>query len=470
MLRSAGVYSAHFKHAIGEADADCENYFPRSLQYAVYTTGRSGADTQDSFSLYFDMSATGPQLGVWLPSSKNTGEWSGAIRLLANHTNRLLTRRSLFDGRLVVFPFQSGQWELQAEGIVNDDYLSRIDLGPATLERGLNLFDATRSPSRRIGPSGRVQLGSTVWAVTRDALFPTLAPLANTACREIHEYGGWHMCLLDLPVEATDETMRWLRTWLGRDVRAPRAKAWIESPFAIRIRGNGTMMLPRTDSIRFASNRPVDFDVSSLANGRELALGRASRNAEWKMPEIGIWKLRVDGYESLHFEVCDEIRVRPLPIAAVLENGRPIDLFRLNETFAELARAGESALGVQLVFASQAVAGLVSIDGKTSIGLDSISLVAAAGTHISAKNFGRALWPLTSANHFDKPEWTGASPISLPMRWLEQFARRDGRGPVRLSTSTLSSNPDLERLRSLTWDTQFAVHVRALARAIKESS
>lgn len=468
VLRAGSVYAAHFKHVIGQADPDCENYFASAFQYSglrrVVSPANEGRDTSDTFDLYFDFAPSGAQLGVWLPSSRETGNWTGGIRLTAEHTNRLMVATLLSEGRLVGFPFGSGQWELQAEGEVSDDYISRLELGPGTLERGLNLFDATRSPGRRIGPSARIPLGSALWVITRDARFAWTPPIRDVICREKAVHGGWHILIIELPSEASDAEMEKIGRWLGRDVREPRPRVWIERPYPLRVRSNGTIVLPAAAMVEFRSSRVVDFELTPDDRAQTLVLDRGATCAEWSSAEAGRWTLRADGVDTLNFELSAQPTRRPRPITAVLDNGLVCDVFELNREFAELARAGVLESRVHVSWVTPSISKIARISDGATIGETSTEVLARPGTRISFQNLGSASWPEPE----DESAATNAEPFAPSVmqlaRWLRAHARHDARGPVRLDVDFAGSGSSLARL---TWDAPFAVHVRALARALR---
>lgn len=470
-LRAGSKYAAYFAHVSGQADPNCENYFAGSFQYSglrrIGPPEAEDRDTSDTFDVYFDSTPSGLHLGLWFPTARRLGEWTGSIRLRAENTNRLFPMRLLSDGRLVTFPLGTGQWELNSEGEISDEYLSRLELGPGSLERGLNLFDATRSPGRRIGPSGRIPLGGAVWAVTRDSAFGFAAPERLVRCSEIGADGGWHVFSIELPSEASDSERKAIGNWLSRDIREARAKVWIERPYPLRIRSNGTTVLPPSSTVEFRSDRVVDFEITPADRSGVIRLDRGAKRTEWRPPGPGGWTLRADGLDSLQFEIAALSSERPRPITAVVPGGPPCDLFELTEVFSRLSCSGVRQIQVQLSWLTESIATLASISGCALPDVRVVDLTAAPGTEISFQNLGRAWWVPENPVSEHEPGQTLTDGRVALARWLAAYARRDGSGDVRFDEpGLLPSQPPFERLKSLTWDSRFSVHVRALAKSL----
>jgi Competence protein CoiA-like family len=186
ILKSGMKNAAHFAHAKGEAAPDCEDYFPSAFVYrgrrSTWETLETTERPADSLDLYIEVLATGPRLLLWVPPVENEVAWGGVLQITTQRLTRSLTARHLQRGQFVSFDLVDSTWTVSIDGDVPEDYLSRIDVGPGSLETELNLFDATHSPGRKLGAAAAVRLGDAVWLVTRNPPTPTATANSPATC------------------------------------------------------------------------------------------------------------------------------------------------------------------------------------------------------------------------------------------------------------------------------------------------
>jgi hypothetical protein len=365
----------HFAHAKGEADPDCEDYFPRLIPFTGRRSGASDGNEQlradTSTDLYFDLDASGPTLYVWLPKSRETKSWTGAIGLEAHRVSRRLTSQHLRDGQLISFPLADGQWRISTIGQVSEDYESRLVLGANSLESGLNIFDATHSPGRRVGPSTPLRLGNAVWVVTRHQSFPA-GGVGTGALPEIRaSRGGWHVFYIMLPDAASTAEASGLAKWLQRSIRPAQAKVWIKAPWATGYTPEGIPVLPLLPAgLQIEADRVLDIEIREQSTQRLSARAEQTRTLRWDDPNPGRWVIVVNEQPFSMFDLLLEPPVAGPAVAAITADGKSLDLFAAQNIIGADESSGTQQFR-SITWSAESIAPVISLDRRTVDGLES---------------------------------------------------------------------------------------------------
>jgi hypothetical protein len=287
-------------------------------------------------------------------------------------------------------------------------------------------------------------------------------------CHEKAVLGGWHVVLIELPAELSGAAVEQVGYWLGRDIRGQRPKVWVERPHAIRIRGNGELVLPASVQCEFQSSKTMTFELVSEDRRRAIILERRATHAIWSSPEAGRWTLRADGRDSLNIQILGSVTQRPRLIDVRTEDGSTWDVFQLNEFFQSAAAVGMLEARLRISWALAAIGKLASFGRGVALDENAIDILASPGTKLSFQNLGCAQWPQGAPPPNDtlRPSH-GLRAVGLA-RWLTAHARLDGKGAVRLEAPwDIAIDPQIARIGTLTWDPAFAVHLRQLAKVLR---
>jgi hypothetical protein len=471
----AGLERArHFAHAAGQADPDCEDYFGIAYSGIVrrtLTKVEPGPGRAAEFAdLLFDMSPVGPELVVWLPSSTSSGQWDGQIILSAPGLSKSFTRKHLERGQAVRIRLLDGQWSIETEGLVSDDYRSRLRVGPAALESQINLFDATRSPGRRIGPATPIRLGDTIWAVTRDSGLEKRSPSARIDCQTVASVGGWHVLQITLPREESLDFVAAVSHWVSHPVRFARARVWIERPLPVSVSPFGQVALcAGAECVEVRSDQAVDLEIVSALGGTSVATATASHALHWPSPQLGTWLVRVNGTDFLPFVIQARPAREPVAIAVDLDGVQLGGLWQARDTIARGASA--TAVNLTLTWADPTVGRIVRVNGRRlsdDAETSHAELVLRPGMSLDAGTLGAILLPkithasLTAANL--PPRLVSIS------RWLLSVASQTPVATVRMVgvPNRLHSVPLVANLRRARWRPSLAAHVQALGKMLME--
>ncbi len=478
-LRDGAQNSVHFAHAIGKADPDCEDYFGGTYAF----TGRrhqAGVNEKktnglDATELFFELAASGPMLSLWFPATNSGIKWMGHIDVTSASANRRLSYQHLENGHLVTFALADGQWNISADGEVSIDYLARLDLGPASLESGINLFDATRSPGKQLGPAVRIRLGESVWVITRNPEFQARVPSAKVTCERRALVGGWIVLLVELPRECDSDLIPQLRDWLQRPISLPRARVWIERPFPIRVTSHSSLVFSEdTKLIVLRTDQPVDLEIVETQTLRCMLHMRNTSYAEWKNVLPGCWTVRANGSDFLQFEICREHRDRP-PVFAIMCDEKAVpNLFALQEHIVDLVSRNSRSATLRLQWSAPAVGELLRLNGeKIEVPSDvfSTEVTLVPGTEITAANLGVARWQATARS----PARQVVSDkiihrLRARARWLLSISciRNATSELITRVPNSLSNDDVFRRLITAAWEPKFSPHVRALTKELEE--
>jgi hypothetical protein len=470
LLRLGEINKRHFAHAVGLADPDCEHYFPTTITYTGRRMGPARADSQTSTQqygdLFFDMSASGPQLSIWFPPTHDT-VWSGQVVVEAPRLSRSLKASHLERGQRVTFDLDTAQWTVSIQGDVPDYYQGRIEVGHNTLESGLNLFDATHSPGRRLGPSDVVRLGDAVWLITR-----TEVPLDSAVRRVAHcalktESGGWYVYLVELPDECAREDVASLSLSLQRRVRFGRARVWIEKPWPWMRGTDGAAVYSATHgSLEFASSTPVDMEIESTSDETVVVRGARVTRLSWLEPLVGDWHVFVNGtrYDTIRISAQPPFN----PPTVLVDFGGLIrcDISEAQQCFDRLARDRSQPAWVRLRWLHERVGRFVRINGRRvddpAAGTYEMSL--SGNVTISVGALGSfALAPGLSPR-----EPNNIAGLYARAAWLLSLPRAGSPQPscTLKVPRVLMKDPLFLRLESVAWPLFLKPQVAALERAL----
>lgn len=466
----------HFAHARGEADPDCAEFFPSRVPYAgrrwtPQPSSVSGSSSWRPGGLFFDLTLAGPRLSLWMPESADSGKWSGAVEVEAHQVVRRMTAQHLEHGQMIAFELVDGQWSVTVEGDISEDYLSRLDLGDNSLEAGLNLFDATESPGRKLGPSQPLRLGDSVWALTRDLSFAAQAAARLTGCELRCTAGGWHVFYVGLPDEVTREDAELIARWLERRIRPHRARVWIESAFPASFASEGMPVFPLLPgALEVRGDQPVDLQIRRLGASTVMAATSNSQMLRWNDPEEGRWVVTVNGVEILIFDIVLKPPEGVAPIRASL-GGASYNLFAAQNV---LDRAGgaDTQGPVTISWSPPSLAKLIKVDGSPlEETTQSLYFADPAGRVVAAGNFGVVRWPSPAMIAQSEPART-LEHLYPTARWLISVALPMGsnRGIALRVPRELGADPMLRSLSYRRWPVKLQPQLRSFMTAMETAT
>jgi hypothetical protein len=450
----------HFAHAQGQADPDCDDYFPSVVVFTGRRVPRNKEaaerDESSRSRIYFVMEPIGPKIHLSLPSSPPNDEWTGSVEVTAHRTERRLFKRHLNNGSSVVFPLSDGQWSISISGFVSEDYISRIAVGPGSLESRLNLFDATRSLGRQIGPSQPLRLGDAVWIVTRDGAFADLRP-HSLSVGERHGAGAWEVLYVQLPDEASSDVAAEISQWLQRPIRNRQARLWIEAPWPMATRDDGVPILPRSDEgVTLQADQALDIEIRSL-DGQLAHSVEQSQELRWHNPKEGSWVIFANGKRFGQFETTDEVLESVAALRVVADNGVAFDLFQYQDLINQHAAAGDDSDRLQLAWSDGSIGRLIHIDNAPLLDPDALGVVVSknASTTIHAGNLG-SLCCLVELTQAERESDHRISPDLLERaQWLtgmmHLFRSITPTLGIRLTFKSRVTHPVIERLQGTFW-------------------
>jgi hypothetical protein len=474
------IIAPYFAHAVGQADPDCEEYFPSR----VVSTGRrlsfGGTDSENETPGYsdlrFEMAHDGPRLSLWLPECpEGTPLWSGSIQVIAHQLTRTLTAQHLHRGQLVVFPLVDGQWTVSAVGQVSDTYLSQLEVGPNSLESGLNVFDATRVPGRRLGPAHTLRLRDAVWVVTRDIEFAKGSRGTRVNCEFRGSVGGWRIHYLELPAEAAPDEVRIISGWLQRRVRFARARVWVERPWPVGYTPAGVPIFPLLPvGIEIRSNQSVDLAIVETRTRETIQAVESVNSLHWVNPRYGSWEIQVNAQPFQHVWILEAPPIAAAPVRVVLDDSKEVDLFA-GQTLLEKWINDLGTLPAALIkWSSPAVGRLLRVDGKSIPDSDSIpeiELVGRLGALVDGANFGELRWPpcRTDSAVRRAPKEMQARHLIPKARWLLSVSEFRSNASASLTVpSALRTIPCLGALTTRSWAEMFRPQLQAFQREMEK--
>lgn len=481
MLRTGAVRIPHFAHVAGEADPDCDLFFSVSSAHLGRPQRRNwsetGEDRASGCALFFSEQAGGPQLYFWLPASTSRSNWSGLIRFEANQVTRQLTHSHLERGQLIAFNLLDGQWLITIDGQVSDDYLSQLEVGPGSLESGLNIFLASKSPGPRLGPTDVVRLAESYWIITRQFNFELDRRAASTITIPISSVGGWLVYLMTLPETATVETLANLSGWLQRPVRHARAEIWIDRPWPSSKTPDGTPVIPLMDiGVELKSDTPMDIEIRSSLNGHSVASFPFCSRALWKSVSEGRWTVFGNDAAFLSFVITVTPPLIPAALTVQVNDSVLLDLYRAQELINELATAGQTTASLELRWNCDAIAAIIRLNGISpdlAAGQDHWNFVLRPGDHLHVGNLGSIVWVSTQIIAAPSLKYRKLDEaILMRLRWLISVSNRPNQinELVACVPSSLLKHPVLYRFSCARWPRGYAPHIRIIESQLKAYS
>jgi hypothetical protein len=464
--------AAHFAHAKGEAAPDCEDYFPSAFVYrgrrSTWETLETTERPADSLDLYIEVLATGPRLLLWVPPVENEVAWGGVLQITTQRLTRSLTARHLQRGQFVSFDLVDSTWTVSIDGDVPEDYLSRIDVGPGSLETELNLFDATHSPGRKLGAAAAVRLGDAVWLVTRNPPTPTATANSPATWKRVFEGAGWSLFYVELPREATPAEVTSLSRELQRRIRPSRARVWIERPWPVAFRdGNIPIIVDPGEGIEICADSPVDIGLRGSDGQVHRPTAEQSTTLTATNLSRGRWDVLINGVSFLRFEiVADETRTTA-SLKARVNGGPPLELARAQQAIERILSTEGSVASIALLWEHEAVGALVRIDGA-SLSVERLSAAFTRGSGlITVDNLGTLKWKNAGAPASHQPVRADVlRRVRGRARWLLTIALTH-RSPTAVKIALpapLLDDPLVAKLNGLSLPPAFTPHVNALAR------
>jgi hypothetical protein len=397
------------------------------------------------------------------------------VEVIAHRIERRLFKRHLNNGSSVVFPLSDGQWSISISGFVSEDYVSRIAVGPGSLESRLNLFDATRSLGRQIGPSQPLRLGDAVWIVTRDGTFADLRP-DLLSVGERHRAGAWEVLYVQLPDEASSDVAAEISQWLQRPIRNRQARLWIEAPWPIATRDDGVPVLPRLDEgVTLQADQALDIEIRSL-DGHLAHSVEQSQELHWHNPKQGSWVIFANGKRFGQFETTDEAFESVAALRIVADNGSAFDLFQYQDLINQHAAAWDDSARLQLAWSDGSIGRLIHIDNAPLPDPDvfGVEVSKSASTTIQAGNLGNLSWLVEST----QVERSSDHPISPDLleraQWLtgmmHLFRSITPTLGIRLTFKSRVTHPVIERLQGTFWPFWLQPQIEAFRAQVESMS
>ncbi len=469
----------HFAHAQGQADPDCDHYFPSVVAFtgrrALHNREGAEHDISSRSLIYFAMEPTGPKIQLSLPPSPLNDEWSGSVDVVAHRIERRLFKRHLINGSSVRFPLSDGQWSILVSGSVSEDYISRIDVGPGSLESRLNLFDATRALGRKIGPSQPLRLGDAVWIVTRDSTIAELRP-HSISIGEQHRTGAWEILYAQLPDEASSDVASEISQWLQRPIRKRQARLWIEAPWPIATRDDGVPILPRLDEgVTLQADQAIDIEIRSL-DGHLAHSVEQSQVLHWHNPKQGSWVIFANGRRFGQFETTDETDECVAALRVVADNGSTFDLFQYQELINQHVAAWNDSDHLQLAWSDGSIGRLIHIDDAPlrDPNIFDVEVSKSTSTTIHAGNLGSLNWLVestqveTSFDHRISPDLLERAQWLTGMTHL--FRSITPTLGIRLTFKSRLTHPVLEQLQGTFWPFWLQPQIEAFRAQVESTS
>lgn len=473
-----GKQRRHFAHLAGEADPECEEYYPSDVPYR----GRrvqigAPADeygTQDRQNLFFDVTPSGPRLYLWMPASLGTETLGGTVDIEAHRVSRRLTGQHLQRGQLVEFALAEGRWRVSLCGEISLDYASRLEIGPGSLESHRNLFDANHSPGRRLGPSHRLRLGDAVWVVTRDANFSEHPAALAAQCHAHTSVAGWYIFYVELPDSTSAEDAHRLANWLERQVRPRRIRVWIDRPFPLAYSRVGVPLLhPDTAEVEVQAEDLVDMIIRD-SGGRVAARAEQVRRLVCQKPGNGIWHVEVNGQRLMSFEIADRVPVLAAALSVIFDDGDPLDLFQAQRSLNDRVANGAGPTSVVLQSTHPSILNLVRGGVPTTSGVKGEEacrvVLQPPSIDIVAGNLGWLRWPRVhpAARVSGVPL---APDLYITARWLVSIALPKGSlsGVCITVPHHLLTDPVMGELARRRWPDTLSPQLRNLRAKLEET-
>jgi hypothetical protein len=475
ILKSGPKNIRHFAHAKGEADPSCEDYFPANFDFrgrrGTWDSIESAEGTADSMDLYIEVGVMGPRLLLWVPSVGQNVSWTGIIRITTQRVTRSLTARHLQHGQFVPFDLVDGTWTVTVVGDVPDDYRSRLNVGPASLETELNLFDATHTPGRRLGPASAVRLGDAIWFVTRNPPSPKAMSTSLAQWKPVFEGAGWSVFYVELPQEVSSADISRLSRDLQRRIRPAQVRVWLERPWPIAFRDGHVPVIQETDgAIEIRTDLPVDM-VLRGPDGQDQH-PRAEQSTMLTATNLlrGRWDILINGDYFSTFEIVAHEKVTAASICARVNDGPSLELAYAQLAIDHLISEGTPIATVELLWGHAAVSALVRIDGAP-VSAERLSVVVPRGSGLATvDNLGTLRWRTSAV---ETPHKTVRPYVLRRVRsraqWLLTVAlARQSANTMKIALpASLLVDPLLVRLNGRYLPTAFTPHINALARDVR---
>jgi hypothetical protein len=371
---------------------------------------------------------------------------------------------------MVGFALSDGQWNISVVGEVSADYVSRVQIGPGSLESSLNLFDATHTPGRRIGPSQPIRLGDSLWAITRDAGFLQQGSLTPARVQTQATAGGWQVYHVDVPDTVSPDDAIGLSRLLQRPIRHSQVRVWLESPWPIALREDGTVILPIVESgLSIKADRLIDVEIRGT-DGEQVRTSDQVTALSWDEPRPGVWVVFVNEHRFMQFEIAeyDEPTAIAPAIGLILADGTVHSLFAA-QAFIDRNDQVWSALEIaRMIWTDDSLARLIRINGlplqDALCTTNEFRLSTSELTAITAGNFGRLRWgPVEQAR---SPCVKPAYPKHVVRRaiWLLSVAgsvnqSSDETNQIPLRFALKASHPVIDRLKNTWWPRWMQPHL-----------
>ena len=481
ILKAGASNVAHFAHAKGEADPACENYFSSVYKFtgsqSRFSVSNLDNSTRDIADLFFEVGVSGTRLLMWLPAAGEASNWPGTLQVEAYQVTRRLTCQHLMKGQFVPFELFDGQWQVAVEGDVPESYLANLSIGTGSLGSGLNVFDASRTPGRRLGPSAPIRLGDSYWLIVRSTANLALQSSGLATWEEVPSTGGWTVYYITTPADDSAAVLDRLSSFFQRPVAPARVRVWIERPWPIMMRDGYLPVLEASPlGMEIRADRPVDMEVRPIAGGQSRIVAKQTLCARWQNMELGQWEIRINGQRYSNFEVAEGGTRHRALIIAQFDNLAPVDLIGAQHQLERLANSNTSPKQIHIRWDNTAITSLLRVNGlpvRQNLSTMSFVLAAEPALEIDAENLGRFTWsnPVEEQIPHIK-EFIFDYAAAARAKWLLSVARhRNGPGSIRIIVpDKLRMDPTFRRLHGLWLPAKYAPHINVLLAATRTRS
>jgi hypothetical protein len=243
--RPSKVNSPCFAHFPGEGSVDCNFYHP-SAEDASELPRELRAQNPATLRLFLQLTgrpteATHWQLELVVPRCR-LGEGSVHVDYALRGSITLPCSGLRVSGKRVAVPPQTQAYRLRLSGPIDEGYLRAASAeAPGLSPTAPNLFALSDDGGQRLGDGRPIH-----WAGLYALIHATESePTWSTTVwhRSLSRRGDWSCAVFRIPVEADNETRRWIEDALGREVVAPQVGISIVAPVPIGTDEDGTIVV-----------------------------------------------------------------------------------------------------------------------------------------------------------------------------------------------------------------------------------
>ena len=382
-LRRGFYRAAYFAHKSGRADPECElyhsipDYAHITRVFAGETSGQIDAGgehipSQGEPELFLEVSpALRARLFLLVPKTPESPTWSGTIRLSTSRGERQFKQHQLTVDEYVEVEAHGQDYSLEVLGDVADDYRSVLSHGVRGLDREINLFRASQSKSRRLGPSDVLRWGDTLWLLigTEDAFQKlTSSKFAKTLnSRELEFHRDWRAVEVDLPDEADlpSEAKSAFSELFQREIKSALPDLLLLQPLPHHFSQSGEWVIPSgTTRILLYRSKPIPVSVESIQGNQSLVVEDVSDDVvEIRNISDGAFRVWAGQVKAIDIR-AESCEFRSTRTASISISGEYHSLTRLRNDKGLRIRAREEYSSVALELMEETISSITKLQGS----------------------------------------------------------------------------------------------------------